>query len=74
MNTPDVTDPPKAPATSTPASGSGYAILLLDTLAIKRFGNKDDLMLAVAAKGRERCIILKYNHGAGMWTTPETYA
>jgi len=57
-----------------PATCYTYALLLLDTLAVKKFGNMDDLLCAVAAKGRERCVILKWHAGAGQWVVPEVWA
>ena len=65
---------PQRQSGSAPVTCYTYALLLLDTLAVKKFGNMDDLLCAVSAKGRERCVILKWHAGAGQWVVPEVWA
>jgi len=54
--------------------GYTYAIVILETLAIKQFTNKDDLNAAIEAKGKDNCVILKWHDGAQRWVMPEVYA
>ena len=60
--------------TSPPATCYAYAIVLLDTLAIKKFQNREDLKGALNDIGDRPKMILKWHEGAKQWTQPETYA
>jgi hypothetical protein len=55
-------------------NGSTYAIVLLETLTIKRLANLDDLRTALNAIGDRPTIVLKWHEGAKRWTQPEIYA
>ena len=62
------------PAVAGAAICYAYAIVLLDTLAIKKFQNREDFKGALTDIGDRPKVILKWHDGAKQWTQPEIYA
>lgn len=60
--------------TSPPVTCYAYAIVLLETLSVKKFQNHEDLKNALDAIGDRQRIILKWHEGAKQWVMPEEYA
>ena len=56
-------------------TGSPFALLILTSLAVKRFNSKDEQRIAMDALQTKgvRFVALKYHHGAQTYIVPEIY-
>jgi hypothetical protein len=72
---PETIEVQTAQAVDPAAICSPFALLLLTSLAVKRFNSKDEQRIAMDALQTKgvRFVALKYHHGAQTYIVPEVY-